>query len=259
MFMLLLSGAADAEAFELVITNGKLTVNADQVPLQDLLRVLSYNGIVVRIDPKINPLVSAVFKDRELEEGLKMLLKPNNHAFVWKAVPPFPKKTNALYQLEEIHVFRPGEKDSMVSINASDLDNQRTDEMETQVIILDNKIYVPVTLGYQDKEYETTLVLDTGASDMVIHQNVADQLGIEQSQPSTARGVGGIEVDTRLVQLQHVIVGPHEKKNLKASIIDYQPPEGETNELYNGLLGLSFLKDYPFVIDYNEQVIRWRP
>jgi hypothetical protein len=257
--MLLIYGAADAEAFELGVTNGKLTVNADHVPLQDLLKVLSYNGVVVRIDPKINPLVSAAFKEREMEEGLKMLLKPNNHAFVWRPVPPFPEKTNASYQLEEIHVFRPGEKDLMVSIDTSDLDRPRIDEMETLVIILDNKIYVPVTLGYQDKEYETTLVLDTSASGMVIHQNVADQLGIEQTQPSTDRGVGGIEVDTRLVQLQYVSVGPHEKKNLKANIIDYQRPEGESNELYNGVLGLSFFNDYPFVIDYYEQIIKWRP
>lgn len=257
--MLLIYGATDAEAFELGVTNGKLTVNADHVPLQDLLKVLTYNGVVVRIDPKIDTLVSADFKEREMEDGLNMLLKPHNHAFVWKPVTPFPEKANAPYQLEEIHVFRPGEKDLMVSIDDSDLDRPRIDEMVTPVTILDNKIYVPVTLGYQDREHETTLVLDTGASDMVIHQNVADQLGIEQTQPATALGVGGIEVDTRLVQLQYVRVGPHEKKNLKANIIDYQRPEDETNELYNGLLGLNFLKDYPFVIDYNEQIIKWHP
>jgi hypothetical protein len=62
-----------------------------------------------------------------------------------------------------------------------------------------------------------------------------------------------------LAQLQYVSVGPHEKKNLKANIIDYQRPEGESNELYNGVLGLSFFNDYPFVIDYYEQIIKWRP
>ncbi len=257
---MLLAPEAVLAAFELQIHEYKLSVNADKVPLQDLLRALSYNGIVVRIDPKINPEISADFKDRELEEGLKTLLKPNNHAFIWRTVPPFPAQGNRPYQLEEIHVFKPGEKDQMVVIEASDdADQDNPTPTETQVTIQDKKVFVPVTLAYQDRQIQTTLVLDTGAGGVVLHQNVADQLGIERTTPSKAQGVGGIEIDTGLVQLQYVIVGPHEKKDFGVSIIAYQAPADEQDGLYNGLLGMSFLEGLNYTIDFDAQVIQWQP
>lgn len=253
---------AEARAFDLQISEGKLTVSAEKVPLQDLLRVLSYNDIIVRIDPKINPSVSAAFSNRDLEQGIKSILKPHNHAFIWKPTPPTPENQNRSYQLEEIHIFRPGEKDRMVVIEPAGepQPDQITEAVETEVVIKNNKIYVPVSLVYQERRIETTLVFDTGAGGMVLHENLAEELGIDQSVPSTARGVGGVKIETRLAQLNNVIVGPHEKKNLRASIVTHQQDPGqEPDALYNGLLGMNFLRGIKYVIDYDNQTIRWLP
>ncbi|MBT8342525.1 MAG: hypothetical protein KJP07_21175, partial [Desulfatitalea sp.] len=43
------------QAFELEIQNGRLNVQADRIPLHDLLQRVSDFGIKVRIDPAINP------------------------------------------------------------------------------------------------------------------------------------------------------------------------------------------------------------
>jgi predicted aspartyl protease len=273
MVMILISFAvvADLGAFGLQVNDSKLSVNADKIPLQDLLRALSYNGITIRIDPKINPLISAEFSDRDLEEGLKSILKPHNHAFVWKPIPPFPKEADSTYQLKEIHIFRPGEKDLMVDIEPLDEDEQSTrskltkddeqgtKETETEVVIHNDKVYVPVTLAYQGEEVETTLVFDTGASGIVLHQNIAEQLGIEQTSPSKARGVGGIEIETRLARLQYIVVGPHEKKDVKIDIVAYQALPNDPEGLYNGLLGMSFIKGLKYTIDFDKQAIQWHP
>lgn len=260
MFIMLLPLyiTAEAHAFELQITDGKLSVSANQVPLQELLRVLSYNDIVIRIDPNINPPVSAVFNNRDLEQGIKSILKPHNHAFVWKPALPSPENQNQPYQLEEIHIFKPGEKDRMVVIEPTREPDQTAEAVETQVVIKNDKIYVPVALVHQERRIDTTLIFDTGAGGIVLHQNVADELGIDQTVPSSARGVGGIKIDTRLVQLNNVIVGPHERENLRASIVTYQQdPSQEPDALYNGLLGMNFLRGIKYVIDYDNQVIRW--
>jgi hypothetical protein len=45
---------------------------------------------------------------------------------------------------------------------------------ETKVFIKGNQVLVPVTLGYDSKEAEALLVLDTGASITVLHQEIAE-------------------------------------------------------------------------------------
>jgi clan AA aspartic protease (TIGR02281 family) len=140
-------------------------------------------------------------------------------------------------------------------------DEQSTEETETKVVIHNDKVYVPVTLAYQGKEVETTLVFDTGASGIVLHQNIAEQLGIEleHTSPSKARGVGGVEIETRLANLQYIVVGPHEKKNVKANIVAYQALPNDPEGLYNGLLGMSFIKGLKYTIDFDNQAIQWHP
>jgi predicted aspartyl protease len=257
LILVLLTTGSDLGAFDLQISDGKLSVDADRVPLQDFLRVLSYNGIAVQIDPKINPVISATFNNRDLEEGLKSILKPHNHVFVWKLLPSLTRQVKRPYQLAAIHVFRPGHKELMAAIEAPDPASQEAPETDTDVIIQNDKIYVPVTLAYQDRQVETTLVFDTGASGIVLHQNVAEQLGIDQTTPSTAKGVGGIEIETRLARLQYVIVGPHKKENMGVSIVAYQTPSEASDDLFNGLLGMGFIKGLSYHVDFDNQVIQW--
>jgi len=87
-----------------------VSIQATEVPLQDLLRAVSRYGIRVRIDPDINPPVTASFSDRDLGAGLKAILKPTNHIFVWET----PGDTfDSPPVLTEIQVFHPGKKERM--------------------------------------------------------------------------------------------------------------------------------------------------
>ena len=86
--MIVLAGilllAATAGAFDLRIDGDRFSLRAEKVPLHDILQKVAGYGISVEIDPQLNPTLSAAFENRNLEEGLKSILKPLNHVFFWK-------------------------------------------------------------------------------------------------------------------------------------------------------------------------------
>jgi predicted aspartyl protease len=253
-----------AAAFEVHVDGDKISVHAEQVPLQDVLKQLSAAGIVVRIDPALNPPITADFDHKDLDDGIKSLIRPLNSIFIWKQVKrPAGSSQDAGYRLAEIQIFKPGEKDRMVYLEeepdeaagqAATENNSEPAALETPVTIKADRVFVPVVLGYNDKKIETNLILDTGANSIVIHQNVADALGITDHVAARGYGVGGIEINARVARLQSVQVGPFEKRNLRAAIVDYSgPPELQ----YDGLLGMNFLKGLKYEIDFDAKVIRW--
>jgi hypothetical protein len=247
-------------AFQIEIKNHRLTVKADRVPLQDLLKKLSFEyDITVRMDPAINPKVTASFQNRTLEDGLKSILTPHSHVLLWKTVPLHQRSPSApAHRLDQIHIFRPGEKEQMVEIKAplSKTALEKPPVHQTKVTIKGNKVFVPVTLSYADREIKTTLLFDTGAGSIVLHEDVAGQLGIDEYEESQGRGVGGVRIQTKAAKLNYVAVGPNKKADLRVDIVDYQGPEDAD---YNGLLGMNFIRGLKYTIDFDNQTIRWLP
>ena len=125
----------------------------------------------------------------------------------------------------------------------------------TQVTIRGNHVLVPVTLGYGGNEVQANLVLDTGADLITIHRQIAEQLSLPLTTRAEVRVTGGKTVRARLAQLDYVRVGPYEAEGMQALIIFHQGSAAG----HDGLLGMNFLRGLEYSIDFENQVIRWKP
>lgn len=126
--------------------------------------------------------------------------------------------------------------------------------METRVIVEGNRILVPVTIVNKGIELNVNLVLDTGASQIVLHRDVAQKLSITALKKGTAQVAGGSNVYVERGQVNQFKVGPHNMEPATVLVMAYDGPPVS----YGGLLGMNFLKNVPYTIDYQNQVIRWQ-
>ncbi len=132
---------------------------------------------------------------------------------------------------------------------------ENDETVETDVVIKGNNVLIPVLLGYGEKEVEVVMILDTGASIVAIHSEIAEELGLKDIQKGRARVVGGQEIDFNMAKLSYVKVGNFQKNDLMTGIIDHQGKRAP----YNGLLGMNFLQHCEYDIDFEKQVVRWKP
>jgi len=125
---------------------------------------------------------------------------------------------------------------------------------ETKVILEGNRILVPVTVNNEGLEVVVNLLLDTGASQIVLNRKVADQLNIVTLKKGLAQVAGGASISTHMGKVSFIKVGPYKMEDASVLII---PHEGAPIN-YSGLLGMNFLRQVEYSIDYKKQVIRWK-
>lgn len=89
------------------IQGDRLTLDVDNQPLAVILEKLASQGIRIRIDPEINPLITAKFNRRAIGPALSSILKSVDYALIWRKDKASAKDEPRLW---EIRIFYRGQE-----------------------------------------------------------------------------------------------------------------------------------------------------
>jgi len=104
-----------------------------------------------------------------------------------------------------------------------------------------------------NKKVKARLLLDTGATTVLLSSRIAKELGMETSgtkkETGKARMADGREVEVNYVVLESVNVQGVEAENVPAAVLLEETASDDTALPYDGCLGMSFLNKFNFQID----------
>ena len=160
-----LPSVSAAGEFSLNLEKETLSVSAENIALQTILQELATHGIHVRIDPAINPVVSANFKNRPMEQALESLLKPASYSLLWEADSHNAGK--ASIRLAEIQVFQTGKKDRMKTLQPKRIEIITKNKGGIYYVKDEILLYLPPGIDLAElqkliRSYNATLFENTG-------------------------------------------------------------------------------------------------
>jgi subtilisin family serine protease len=110
-----LPGVPAAKSFRVLLEGEVLTLSADEIPLRTILSELASQGTTVKLDPQINPLVTANYTRRPIEQILGSLLDSASYSLLWESNRDQDGKSKL--HLAEIQIFKSGRKDLMKTLS----------------------------------------------------------------------------------------------------------------------------------------------
>ncbi len=109
LLLCLVGGPSPAAAMEPVvrIDGDRLTLHAKEKDLAEILALLGDQGVRIRIDPRINPKISAAFDQRPIGSAMASILKSVDYALIWRKDK---SSTAGEPRLREIRIFYKGQE-----------------------------------------------------------------------------------------------------------------------------------------------------
>ena len=158
---------------------------------------------------------------------------------------------------KEVQLIRDGWADEKIKAQERAKEEAIMREHEPKQVNMDKQSGHVVVVATLNRKVKANLILDTGASLILLSSKIADSLGIDANgkdgNPIELIMADGRKIETRMIILDSVSVQDSEVENIEAAIL----PETESAVTpYDGLMGMSFLKEFNFKIDQkNDKLI----
>jgi len=123
---------------------------------------------------------------------------------------------------------------------------------ETQIVVKDDQVFVPVKISSNGRENNLWLLLDTGATGITVYNNAVDGFYMANVRRGVSTLADGRRINNVTGTVESVSVGPAIVRNADITIL---PQAGSQN--HQGLLGMRFLKNFHYTLDMGRQIIRW--
>lgn len=181
---LLILMASPAYAFEITLApDNRLTLQAEDVYLRQILQGLTEEGIDIRIDPAINFKVSAAYENKPIQQVLNGILGAYSHALIWQDCL---ECADGGYRLTEIQIYKPGHKDRIEPLK--DLNFKVGRDPETGILFIRHELLVKLT---DKRHYEKLQSIVRSADGKIVGQT---QNGIYRVQlPRTVNEIAFLE------------------------------------------------------------------
>jgi predicted aspartyl protease len=152
----------------------------------------------------------------------------------------------------EDHSWQEAPPDTRQTPDAEPDRESRADYL-TPVEISGNRVLVPVEVALGNRAVKLRLLLDTGATVTVFHRQSLEDLQLPSGTMHKARVAGGSVVNSRKIRFRRLRVGPFLIEKPYAMVI---APEGRQLP-FDGMLGMDFLKNHHYRIDFQKKLIIW--
>ncbi|BBO78940.1 hypothetical protein DSCW_63570 [Desulfosarcina widdelii] len=186
------------------IQGDRLTLDVDNQPLAVILEKLASQGIRIRIDPEINPLITAKFNRRAIGPALSSILKSVDYALIWRKDKASAKDEPRLW---EIRIFyrgqeariRPLEKGANLDIVKGDgaayvkdilLLRLKPGITEAEIAVLLDRLGATLVDVYPPLGI-VRIRLPHGSDVPAIAEKIAEAEGIENAEPDYAYPLEG--------------------------------------------------------------------
>ena len=127
--------------------------------------------------------------------------------------------------------------------------------LEMAVTIRSNLVIAPVKLKYGRRSVKLNMIMDTGASSTVVYRHTIKSLKAKFKRAGVVQVADGRTVPADQLRLDGITIGPYKSKGGSMLVMDNLAGAGGAA----GLLGMDFLKQARYEIDFDREMLIWEP
>jgi len=190
--------------------------------------------------------------------GGVVMFAPEDIEEIYKSTPEESSQMRERWQKKERRT------ENIRKVQEIEKEKERQDELEKikfeqerkpkEVELEQNQGQIVVDVLINNK-VRAQLLLDTGASFVVITEDIAKKLGIDitkENKLAKLQVADGRQVDAKYIVLKSVSIEGVQAQDVEATIM---PKESAKPNIKDGLLGMSFLKKFNFKVDQGKKKI----